>query len=357
MKKAAIPFALFTVLVFISPVKGISIVNELWILFTLVMYYVFFTMYVTPYFTLISELGNSPEEKLDLATYISFTWFIGYAIASVASILWNILEPSLGLRLAMQVSVGILALIALVFMMIPVIKIDERKYVRSSEHSGEGFMEALKNVFKNRDYRYFAISDLAYWIAVTIFQTGTVYYITILVGLEDSFVGTVTIGVGLFSFLLYAPINKFAKKIGKKKLMIIGFLVMSVSYSFVIFLGKYPIPEMVEIVIVIALFGIPMAIFGILPNAIIADVAEYDLEVSGKPREAMFFGVRTFMSKIGQTIAMLVFTSFLFLGKDAGDDLGIRLTALFAASLLVVSLVIFTRYNEKRILGGASEKR
>ena len=52
-----------------------------------------------------------------------------------------------------------------------------------------------------------------------------------------------------------------------------------------------------------------MALLGIIPQAIVADVAEEDAIVTGEKREGMFFAARTFAMKLGQSIAMLVFTS------------------------------------------------
>ena len=48
MKRAAIPFALITVLVFFAPVNGVSGVNIAWVLCTLILFYLFMTMYCTP---------------------------------------------------------------------------------------------------------------------------------------------------------------------------------------------------------------------------------------------------------------------------------------------------------------------
>ena len=49
MQKIAIPFALITVLVFWAPVNAISTVNCVWLLVTLLLFYLFMTTYCTPY--------------------------------------------------------------------------------------------------------------------------------------------------------------------------------------------------------------------------------------------------------------------------------------------------------------------
>ena len=62
-----------------------------------------------------------------------------------------------------------------------------------------------------------------------------------------------------------------------------------------------------------------MALLGIIPQAIVADVAEEDSIVTGEKREGMFFAARTFAMKLGQSIAMLVFTSLAIIGAEAVD--------------------------------------
>jgi glycoside/pentoside/hexuronide:cation symporter, GPH family len=101
--------------------------------------------------------------------------------------------------------------------------------------------------------------------------------------------------------------------------------------------------------------ALPLAVFGILPNAILADIAEHDALKTGSHREGIYYGARTFMQKIGQMIAMLIFTSLLVLGRDVGDDLGVRISGVVAAVFCLGGLYLFSRYNEKKLLAETDE--
>jgi GPH family glycoside/pentoside/hexuronide:cation symporter len=92
-----------------------------------------------------------------------------------------------------------------------------------------------------------------------------------------------------------------------------------------------------------------MAILGILPQAIVADIAEADAVVTGENREGMFFAARTFAFKFGQSIAMLIFTAFASIGPETG--LGYRIAAVSAAVICLAGALILSRYNEEKILG------
>jgi len=352
MQKAAIPFTLTTVLAFWSPIHGESTLNALFLTVMLLLFYLFLTMYVTPFFALLSELGHTPEERLNLSTFISVTWFLGAAVASQAPVLWGVFE-GMGFDkvAAMRMALLILSAIALVFLYIPVIAIDEKRYCESVP-SELKMIDSMKATFRNKEFRIFVLSDLVYWVAITIFQSSLLYYITILLKLPESMFGVLFMGLGVGSFLFYVPINIIAKKIGKKTLLIIAFCLFLLVYAYGSILGTLPIDTTIQAYLLVLLAAIPMAVFGILPNVVVADIAEYDARKTGIRREGMFFGTRTFMSKIGQMISMLLLSGLLLSNGDVSNEMSIRFTAITAAVFCAIGLVLLLMYNEKKILEG-----
>lgn len=355
MQNSAVPFAFFTVLVFWSPVHGESIWNSAFLAFALFGFYLFLTLYVTPYFALLSELGHTPEERLNLSTYISVTWFLGFAAASQAPALWNVfIGMGYGKELSMQIAFTIIAVIGLIFLLIPVVFIDEKRYTHAVP-SEIKMMESIKATFKNREFTVFVLSDLVYWLAITMFQTSLLYYITVLLDKPEAMLGMLFILLGVGSFLFYVPVNLLAKKFGKKKMLLGAFAMFVVVYTYAIFLGKYPMVSDIQAYLLVIIASIPMAVFGILPNVVIADIAEYDARLTGNRREGMFFGTRTFMSKVGQMLSMLFISALLMFKVNGTNEIGIRLTAVFAAVFCVVGLIILLMYDEKKILMGLAD--
>lgn len=352
MQKAAVPFALFTVLVFFHPVASESVLNAVVLTVNLLLFYFFLTMYVTPYFALMSELGHTPEERLNLSTFISVTWFLGFAVASQAPLLWGMLESGgMGKVMAMRAAFSILAFIGLIFLFVPVIFIDEKRYCVSVP-SNVKMMDSIKATFKNKFFTVFVFSDLVYWVAVTVFQSALIYYVTVLLSLPEETTGTLLVLLGLGSFIFYVPVNLVSKKFGKKTLLIAAFVLFIMTYVYGAFLGNLPMVSMFQAYIMVGLGMIPMAIFGILPNAVIADIAEYDAIKTGVRREAMFFGTRTFMSKMGQMVSMLVISALLLIERNDSNEIGIRLTAVAAAIFCLLGLVLLLFYDEKSVLKG-----
>lgn len=345
MRNIAIPFGLITTLVFWSPVNGTSTING-FVLFAFVMlFYLCMTIYCTPYNALIPELGRTQKSRINLSTFISVTYFFGTGIAYLAANFAGIFKSSLGYTNAFRLTVAILALVAVICMLIPTIFINEKDYADTTPSDTSTF-DSLSKTFKNKEFRTFVMSDVIYWIALTMFQTGLPFYITVLMKLPDSMSFVLFALMTFLSLCFYAPVNILAKKLGKKKLVSFAFIFFSFAFLITSFTGKFGISGIVWGVIVAILASLPMAILGILPQAIVADIAEADAVTTNENREGMFYASRTFAFKLGQSAAMLTFTS---IAKIGGNGWGYRLSAIIAAVLCLIGGLIFLKYHENNV--------
>ncbi len=351
MRWAAIPFGVITTLVFVSPVNHESFINNV-VLFVLVLaFYFCMTCYCTPFNALIPELGSTQELRINVSTSISTTFFIGTAVAYLVPNIAGLLPQSLGYANSFRITVGILSIIAIICMLVPTFTIDEKKYAKM-EPSTIGVWESLSNTFKNHDFQIFISSGVLYWIGLTMFQTGMPFYITQLMGFDDSMTFVFFAGMTVLSLAFYPVVNILAKKTGKKPLVACAFMIFVVGFLLTSQSGKFGIPGIVWAVGMMILAAIPMAILGILPQAVLADIAQSDSIKTQQNREGMFYATRTFSMKLGQSVAMILFTSLALVGS-ASD--GYRITAIVAAVLCLGGGLIFTRYNEKKVIASLSE--
>ncbi|MFA9465072.1 MAG: MFS transporter [Velocimicrobium sp.] len=347
LKWSALPLAASTVLVFCAPVNGTSWFNALWLFVFVILYYISITAYCTPYNALIAELGHTSKERLNISTVISLTFFLGTALGYQASAIWKIFEPSMGRVAAVRVTFLIFAVIAYLCMMVPVVAIKEKEYVIAKPSEGSA-VSSLVSTFKNKNFRVFVASDILYWIALTMFQTGLVFFVTSLLGLDTAMSGVYFIIMSVLSVVFYMPVNIISRKVGKKILVLFAFALFSIAYLFTSFFGTFMgITPVMQGYILVVLAALPMAIFGILPNAIVADIAESDAKISGQNREGMFYAARTFAFKMGQSIAMLIFTAVATIGM--GNGRGYRLVAIIACIFCVLGGVVLFFYDEKSV--------
>ena len=359
MKRAAVPFAVIAVLVFFAPVNGVSGVNIAWVLCTLILFYLFMTMYCTPYNALISEFGKTQEDRMYISTAISLTFFFGTLIAYLPFVFAGVLQGmAMSFAWSYRACFIVLAIVALVCMLIPVFKLNEKEFV-DAVPSDSNAIKSLGKTFQNKEFVKFAASDIAYWIGLTLFQTGLPFFVKVSMELDASFAMYFLGGMTVLSACFYPIVSKLVAKFGKKKLVITGFLGLALAYVVTALIGILPgFKGIVPGILIVAISAFPMALLGIIPQAIVADVAEQDAIVTGEKREGMFFAARTFAMKMGQSVAMLVFTSLAVLGTTqdlksndlTASPIGLRIVAIVAICFCVLGAVILAAYDEKKVM-------
>ncbi len=348
MRMAAIPFSLATIFTFWSPINGESWINAVFLFVMLTLFYLFMTMYCTPYNALIPELGTTQKTRMAISTAISFTFIAGMAVAYLAPMVWGMLEGMVGDRItAIRITFTVMSLIGLICMFVPVFTIREKDYVDVVPSQTTAF-KSLSATFHNKDFRIFVASDIVYFLGITMFQTAMLYFVTALMKLPESMSTIYFVGMTALSVLFYPLVSRLTPKFGKKKLILIAFGIFIAAFLYTACLGSMlPIPAEIQGYILCLLAAPAMAIFGILPQAVVADIAECDYLETGENRSGMFYAARTFSMKMGQAVAMLLVTSLSTIGRGTG--LGYRIIALVSAGVCILGGLFFMRYNEKRI--------
>ncbi|MBR6349396.1 MAG: MFS transporter [Lachnospiraceae bacterium] len=357
MRIAAVPFAVITVLVFCAPVQTISTINIIWVLVFLILFYLFMTMYCTPYNALISEFGKTQEDRMYISTAISLTFFFGTLIAYIPFVLAGPLQGLVGYGWSYRIWFIVLAIVALICMLIPTFKLNEKDFV-DAKPSESNAIKSLAATFKNKDFLKFSTSDIAYWIGLTLFQTGLPFFVKVSMHLDELYTMVFMGAMTVLSACFYPFVSRLVRKFGKKKLVIIGFLGLALAYVFTVLIGILPLPGIVFGVIIVVIAAFPMALLGIIPQSIVADVAEEDSINTGEKREGMFFAARTFAMKLGQSIAMLVFTSLAVLGTTqditsndlTASETGLRIVAIVAVVFCCLGAFLLSFYNEKKVM-------
>ena len=388
MQIAAIPLSVVTVLLFIAPVNAISGWNIVWISVFIVLFYLFMTMYCTPYNALISEFGKTQEDRMFISTAISLTFFAGTLIAYIPFVLAGAgvnadtlaVEPKFITGLLMNGGMSlqdayswsfricfiVLAVIAAVCMLLPTFLLKEKEFVETKP-SEENVIRSLVSTFKNKDFRTFSISDIMYWVGLTRFQTGLPFFVKVSMGFDEGMVMVFMGGMTVLSAVFYPFVTNMVKKFGKKKLVIAGFIGLAICYAitavssingFLPTEGNANGLSWAFGIIIMVIAALPMALLGIIPQSIVADVAEAEAVTTGQNREGMFFAARTFAMKFGQSLAMILFTSLAILGvsqNEGSNDIvasktGLTIVAIVAAAFCLAGAVILLFYREKKVM-------
>ena len=346
MKAVAIPFALVTIGLFTLPQTGSIALNDTILFVLLMLFYLVMTIFCTPYNALIAELGDTQEHRINVSTYISFTFIVGQSISFMLPNVAGMFEGAFGQAGSVRMAVAVMATVACIAMLIPSLYIKERAYIDSKPSETKAFSSLLKT-FQNGQFRRFVYADVIYFFALTLFQTGLAFYETKLMEIEDTWTFVLTATMTFISVCLYPAVNKLAPKLGKKKLIVTGFFAYALVFLITTLVGK----GLHWGFIIAVCAAVPMAILGILPQACVADVAELSRLETGEDRSGMFFAARTFAFKMGQAIAMVVFTSLTVSGTKASY----RASAAVAFVTCLIGAILFLLYNEKMILSRIEE--
>ena len=368
MQIAAIPLSIVTVLLFCAPVAEQSPWNIVWISVAIVLFYLFMTMYCTPYNALISEFGKTQEDRMFISTAISLTFFAGTLLAYTPFVFAGLLRDAVGFAWSYRICFIVLAVIACVSMLLPTFLLNEKEFV-DTKPSEENALASLVSTFKNKDFRTFSLSDIMYWVGLTMFQTGLPFFVKVSMAFDETMVMVFMGGMTVLSAVFYPFVTKMVKKFGKKKLVIAGFLGLALCYAIT---AVSSIPGFLQEtqgsadgmswlfgILIMVIAALPMALLGIIPQSIVADVAEAEAVTTGQNREGMFFAARTFAMKFGQSVAMILFTSLAILGVENLDKtrnditaskFGLLIVAIVAVAFCVLGAVILLFYREKKVM-------
>lgn len=189
------------------------------------------------------------------------------------------------------------------------------------------------------------------------------YYVTSLMGLAETY-SVLILAISIAgSLALYPLVNKFAKRKGKKLPVILGCIVFSIAEIVICFSDKMPGNKLV-LACVFALFvSFPFAVLNVLPGAMMADIIQYDTVVTGINQEGIFGAAKSFIVKMGNSLAIMIVPSLVVTGAAAGENvgvLGLKLTAVAGSLFCILAIFVLLRYREKEVLATiekASDKK
>lgn len=347
-----IPFMLwsgiFYVLVFIAlfypPVKGESFWNGLHLFIFLGLFFTFFTAYVCPYLALLAELAYTQADRVDLTTYRSIFYMIGGAVGMLGS-------GFLIGRLGFHGMVWTAAAIALPFLYIPAL-IKEKDYT-DARPATMGLLEALKSTLQNRPFIIYLIGSIALQLGYNIFSINLPLYATALLGKTEA-EATVFFLAQATAVIAFPLVNYITKKTGLKKGLYLTMLLFIIALPFTCLLSDTLIflsPDLL-LFMIMGLMGLAQVGVMVVPDAIVASIADLEEKRSGQRREAMYFGTQGLLVKMAMGGSALVSGGLVQL---FGTSLGVQLTGPVAALVVLLGLLAFSRFPEEEVMAGQGQ--
>lgn len=355
MKWFSVPFACSALLIFWSPSEN-PIFNNIWIAVFIWAYFIFYTLYMIPHNALLPEMITNEGKLVDAYTWSSLFFVVGSMLGYATPALVAVIKKAANLSPIMAWRMTFLAftVIGVVLLLIPALTIKEKDYVNSVRPT-VSLGKSLKHAFSNKHFVLVTLGQLFEGTGMSFFQACIMYYITELMGIpeEQSIIIMATSIVG--SLILYPVINKWSKAKGKKVPMIVGCIVFTVAEFLICGVDIFPQDHKLATAVLFALFvSLPFAVLNILPSSMMADVIQYDTAKTGINQEGTFAAAKSFVTKMGTSLAIMIVPSLVVIGAATGENVGkkgLLLTAIVGGLFTLVAVVIYFFYNEKEVLG------
>lgn len=353
MKLSAIPFGLCALLIFYAPIPKPGILNAIWIAIFMWGYYLFYTLYMIPHTALIPEAITDGSLRVNAYTVSSFFFVTGSAVGYVTPLLVAAFK-NMGFApiVAWRITFTAFTIIGIILLLVPTLTIREKDYV-SSVIPQISLKESLKHAFANKHFRVVTLGQLLEHTGMTIFQACIMFYVTILMGLEEVYsVPILAISIA-GSIALYPAINKWAKAKGKKMPLIWGCLVFIVAEVIICFSDVIPGNKLVMGCLFALFVSFPFTVLNVLPHSMMADVIQYDTITTGTNQEGIFAAARSFIVKMGSSLTIMIVPSVVVIGAVVGENVGktgLKWTAALGGFFTLLGVIVLSRYREKEVL-------
>ena len=350
---AATPFmALFAFLLFTPPPAGTA-ATVAYLFLMLELYYVFSTLSGGPYEALLPEIATTSTERVSVVGIRVYCGVAGAAIGLVGS---SLLVEHAGFT----VMALVMASLAFVFRYLGAFGVI-RHVKRTQDPVDIPFMQALRATFSNRYFLLFLPTFVLFQIGLQMLLGVVPYYAGAILGVEEegTWVAVLT-AVAIGSMALTVPLFAWlARRTSKRQAYSTAMLAATVAFPLLAFAGFVPgLPKEAQIVAAMVLLGAPIAGVYLFPATLTADIIDYDELRTGLRREATYYGAQNFVEKTATSVAPLLLTSLLLLGRSSDDPTGIRLVGPVAGVILLVAYVIFRAYDLPDEVGpAAAEER
>jgi Na+/melibiose symporter-like transporter len=165
--------------------------------------------------------------------------------------------------------------------------------------------------------------------------------------LEEGGVSSILAGTAIAAVIVSLPIvYRLAIRWGKARVYSGAMLIGALSFPLLFFMGLVPgVDPLLQSLFFVALAGFSITGVFAFPNAIMADIIDYDALQSGERREAFFYGAQNTIEKWAGSFEVFLLAALFLLGETADNPLGIRLVGPVAGAIALLGFVLFRNYR------------
>jgi GPH family glycoside/pentoside/hexuronide:cation symporter len=326
------------VLLWRPPAQGPSAVNTIYLIIILGLFFFLYTMVLNPYTALLPEITAGGEGRVATATLMAACNLAGTGAAFVASS-WLSTHLGFGTMGAILAPVGLAALLAPAFVV--------REAIPAAP--AQPFRAALAGALRDPRFRIYIPALATMWFGLSMVSLSLALIVTVLMGLTQAAVGSVlaiSLGVTILSLPVIAPA---VRRWGARRIMLAAMLTLGAALSFGAGIGLWAMPlrPAAQGYILLVLASPAIGALFLLPNALVAEIAEDHGRRGGGRAEGMFFAFQGLIFNATTSLSAASLGGLLdWLGQAPPTALGLRAALLLAALFAGLGALIFIRFPE-----------
>ncbi len=345
---AATPFmAILFIFLWMPPNPGETIGNVIYLFAIFWFFNLFSTLSGGPLESLLPEIARRSDDRLSIVSWQVFFGVLGTAIAFVGT---GLLVDTFGF-VAMAIIVAAVALvsryIALTGAWRRSIEVSKEIYAEAQTVERPRVWQSITTCLRNDQFLVFLPSFILYSVGVQMITGVLPFYVEAVLGRDEpgTMVAVLT-GSALVVLMLVLPVAVIlARRRSKREVYGWGMLFAGLYFPLFAMAGFIPgIPVVAQGIAYALLIGLALAPVQTFPNALIADITDYDTVRTGLRREATYYATQQTLEKIAGAAAPGLLIAMLAIGSSEEDPLGIRLIGPLAGGLALVGYVVFRRY-------------
>ncbi len=336
------PFLALSFFLLWIPIEGTLLLRSLYFFVVLQCFFLTYTLVSAPYEGVLPELAKTSSDRVSASSWRVLFGILGAALGLVGS-------SFLITRFGFMAMASILGITAIVSFWISILGIRKRVTKASHTKSHLNFFQAIIIILKNKHFMIFSVSLILFSLGFNLLNALLPFYVKVVLKKPEVLVGLFS-GIILASMLIVLPIQtRLAQKYGKNKIYAYSMLGLSFLFPLLGFIGIIPstisrIDPLFQTIGVVIAIGIALSGQFIFPNAILADIIDFDAKQTGLRREAIFYGIQNTLQKFSFALSSLIFgTTLSLFGSTMEQPLGIRLIGPIAGFFSILGFFVFIK--------------
>ena len=333
----AAPFVLVGAVLLWTPIGKTVFITAIYFMVINLLYRTAYSLVGIPYDATLPEMAPESRERVGLSYWKSVFGIAGVLIGSLVA---APLFQSIG-AVYMGLVVGVVGVVTIYLTLLGM------RETRRPLGEPMKAIEGLKATFQNKQFMIVFVSTLFVHVCYQMLLINFPYFVTLVLGKSEGDVGIFQ-GVLILVMAITGPVWMWLNKrraqrwllnasmIGLAVIVALGFLVGSTA----------AISLEVQAYLLVVLIGAALGGYLIVIYALMGNVADYDEMLTGRRREAIYYGTFSFAIGLGGSLGSLVLPMlYKTFGYTHANPLGVRLAFLVMAFFVIVGFVIFQKYR------------